>query len=94
MTFDPIQTELMQKIVEVATARRANWPTIDGPVDSAIEQKHLQSPTELQDQLSACRVAGPENTPAARSAFIPRRGLCMRAVGNILRHFRWFTFPH
>ena len=94
MTIDPKEISLMRELVEVQQARKANWPTPDGPADKDIEAVHRAKISAIRNKLSARRVSESENTPAVDASIsyqpegleAPRRATFLSRL--MLRVFR------
>ena len=76
MSIDSQEIALMRELVDVQSARAANWPTPYGPTNKDLETVHREKISSIKKRLSARRVSEPENTPAAApQSFIEPEGM-------------------
>jgi hypothetical protein len=78
MSIDSQEIALMRELVDVQSARAANWPTPYGPTNKDLETVHRQRISSIKKRLSDRRVSEPENTPAA----VPQSFTKPEGMGN------------
>jgi hypothetical protein len=83
------QISLMRELVEVQEARKANWPTPDGPADKDAEAVHREKISAIRNKLSDRRVSGPENTPAVDASDLSEGLQAPRRATFFSRVMRW-----
>ena len=92
MSIDSQEIALMRELVDVQSARAANWPTPYGPTNKDLETVHREKISSIKKRLSARRVSEPENTPAAAAyncsewLQVPRRATIWSRLMGMVRN--------